>query len=258
MDDWLVEELENGRLEFEDAGKPLLSWQQDSVDTCLFLLREDAELMAGRSKQRRSERMRVRALLHDVFLGISADVFLLCVLAAPISKLAKLTPKNAIPKIRSWWKDAVHPHYLEEVATQLCNEESIVALLTTSRKRRFSQSLSDSHLCLSQTEDINDTSADSGQPLIAATSLRRDVSTPSTDREEGHAVDGSEQILDTGSLTGKVYELTVEDAKSAILRQTAGRVWLTVPFKTQSSPFVTFEVIHKLSRQVAQQRPRMM
>jgi hypothetical protein len=136
---WFFEQLEKERAAFEDESCPLLSWQVDSFAICYNLLREDAESLAKRSKQRRSERLRARTLLVDVFLAIGSEVFLLCVLAAPISKLEKISPKSDIPKIRTWWKTASHPHGLTEIATELCETYSIRTLVSSCQKRKLSE-----------------------------------------------------------------------------------------------------------------------
>ena len=69
---------------------------------------------------------------------------------------------------------------------------------------------------------------------------------------------GNDQLTDQRpeSLAGEVYKLTREDAKVAL--ETAGEVWLTIPFEAHSSPFVTASVSHKRSRQFARQCPRLM
>jgi len=135
----LIEQLEKERASFEEEACPLLSWQIDSFASCYDLLRENAESLEKRSKQRRSERLRARNFLVDVFLAIGPEVFLLCVFAAPISKLEKISSRDAIPKLRTWWKTTSNPHGLTVVATELCEAKSIRALISSCQKRKFSE-----------------------------------------------------------------------------------------------------------------------
>ncbi|OCL14011.1 hypothetical protein AOQ84DRAFT_69950 [Glonium stellatum] len=113
--DWLIEQLEKERATFNNDTYPLLSYQIDAFRSCYDLLREDMVSLAKRSKQSRSERLRARTFLMDVFLGVGPEVFLLCILAAPISKLHKITPKGLLPKLQS------------------------CTLISSSRKRQFSE-----------------------------------------------------------------------------------------------------------------------
>lgn len=137
--DWLIEQLEKERTTFNNDTYPLLSYQIDAFRSCYDLLREDVVSLAKRSKQSRSERLRARTFLMDVFLGVGPEVFLLCILAAPISKLHKITPKGLLPKLQSWWKSASHPQGLTAAATELCEANSISTLISSSRKRQFSE-----------------------------------------------------------------------------------------------------------------------
>jgi hypothetical protein len=98
---WLIEQLEKERAIFDDNTYPLLSDQTDAFKSCYDLQREDAVSLEKRSKQRRSQRVPARTLLMDVFLGVGPEVFILCVLALPMSKLDKLKPKGLILERRS-------------------------------------------------------------------------------------------------------------------------------------------------------------
>ena len=137
--DWLIEQLEKEKATFDEETCPLLSWQIDSFAACCDLLREDAVSLEKRSKQRRSERLRARAFLVDVFLAVGSEVFLLCVFAVPISKLEKISPKDTIPKLRTWWKTTSHPPGLTATAMKLCGANSIRTLISSYLKRKFSE-----------------------------------------------------------------------------------------------------------------------
>jgi hypothetical protein len=71
-------------------------------------------------------------------------MFLLCVFAAPISKLEKISSKDAIPKLRTWWKTVLHPHGLTAIAIELCEAKSIRALISSCQKRKFAEISTDS------------------------------------------------------------------------------------------------------------------
>ncbi|XTI87765.1 hypothetical protein V2W45_1237987, partial [Cenococcum geophilum] len=60
---------------------------------------KDIVSLTKRLKQSCSKRLRVRTFLIDVFLGVGPKVFLLCILAAPILKLHKITLKGLLPKL---------------------------------------------------------------------------------------------------------------------------------------------------------------
>lgn len=134
--DWLTQ-LEKEKATFDDETYPLLSCQTDAFAACCDLLRGDPAPPKQLSKQRCSERQRARTFLVDVFQGVGPEVFLLCALAIPISKLADISPKDAIPKLRTWWKAVSHPHGLTVTAAELCEANSI-RTLTSRQKRKFS------------------------------------------------------------------------------------------------------------------------
>ncbi|QVM05880.1 hypothetical protein D8B26_000587 [Coccidioides posadasii str. Silveira] len=108
--DSLIELLEKELATFGDAAPyPLLSYQINAFLSYYDILREDDASLAKRRKQRRSERNRLRDLLIDIFIGVGAEVYLLCTLALPISRLSAEKSRDFIPKLRLWWKDAPRP-----------------------------------------------------------------------------------------------------------------------------------------------------
>lgn len=124
-----VERLETERATFDDDTHPLPKYQKDAFELCCILLQEDTASLAQRSKQHRSSRLRARTLLIDVFNGLGAGVFLLCTLAATITKLSTITHSDLFPKFRAWWKTSEHPHGLTECAEGLCEAKSIGAFI---------------------------------------------------------------------------------------------------------------------------------
>ncbi|PVH98632.1 hypothetical protein DM02DRAFT_530790 [Periconia macrospinosa] len=141
--DSLLERVERERATFDDEKVPLLSYQASAFISSYDLLREDAVSLAKRSKQRRSERLRARTLLVDVFTGVSPEVFLLCVITTPITKLEKIPPKDIIPMLRVWWRAAPHPRGLTAVATELCDTNSIRTLISSYQQIQLSETSTD-------------------------------------------------------------------------------------------------------------------
>ncbi|EFW14741.1 predicted protein [Coccidioides posadasii str. Silveira] len=93
--DSLIELLEKELATFGDAAPyPLLSYQINAFLSYYDILREDDASLAKRRKQRRS---------------VGAEVYLLCTLALPISRLSAEKSRDFIPKLRLWWKDAPRP-----------------------------------------------------------------------------------------------------------------------------------------------------
>ena len=133
-----IKVLEEELSTFTDRSAPLLSYQLESLKTCYDLLQENKETTKKRSKQRRSEILRARALLTDIYLRVGAEVFLLCAIAAPISTLEKFKPKLLIPKLQEWWRQGLHPKGLEDAAGELCSD-NIVSAIATARKRQYSE-----------------------------------------------------------------------------------------------------------------------
>jgi hypothetical protein len=132
---WFIEQLESIRLTFDDDTYPLSKHQNDAFQRCYELLKEDAISLAKRSKQRRSVRLRARNLLVDVFKSTGRDTFLLCILAACISTLAKVKIKGLVPALRQWWMTVSHPKGLTGTANQVCEANLIDSLVTPTGKR---------------------------------------------------------------------------------------------------------------------------
>lgn len=114
-----IEELESERTTFDDEIHPLPKYQYKAFELCCDLLREDGTSMAQRSDQHRSSRLRVRTLFTDVFVGLGAEVFLLCTLATSITKLSTISHRDLFSQLRAWWKSASHPCGLTETANDL-------------------------------------------------------------------------------------------------------------------------------------------
>ncbi|KAH6719537.1 hypothetical protein BKA61DRAFT_669865 [Leptodontidium sp. MPI-SDFR-AT-0119] len=61
------------------------------------------------------------------------------------------------------------------------------------------------------------------------------------------------------SLTGDVYELTLEDARMVVISdQVPGKIWLTDTFEANYSSFITIPISDELTRRFIIQRPRVM
>jgi hypothetical protein len=137
--DLLLEQLETERSTFGDDAHPLPTYQQDLFRLCCNLLREEPMAQTQKSTKHCYARSRARTLLVDVFTGLGAEVFLLCTLTMSITDLSKVPQKRMLPKLREWWKAATHPNGLTQIANELCNTNSINALVSPTRKRRHSE-----------------------------------------------------------------------------------------------------------------------
>jgi hypothetical protein len=135
---WLIEKLEAVRATFEnDTYKSLLSHK--SLKKCYDLLLEKKTILEGQTKSKRSRRQRVRNIFMEVFRSVGSEVFVLCVLAAPITKLSETKLEDILADIQTWWNTAEHPQELTVAAERFCADNSISALIPPSRKRSLLQ-----------------------------------------------------------------------------------------------------------------------
>ncbi|KAF2843870.1 hypothetical protein T440DRAFT_117054 [Plenodomus tracheiphilus IPT5] len=128
---WLLDAIEAERASFDDEKVPLLSCHAAALKTAIDLLLEDEVSLEKRSKQRRCERLKARTLLVDIYTGVSPEVFMLCIFATTITKLEKVPPKVAVPKLRALSKTKPLPKGLIETTMELCNAYSIDALISS-------------------------------------------------------------------------------------------------------------------------------
>jgi len=50
-------------------------------------------------------------------------------------------------------------------------------------------------------------------------------------------------VMNTGSLSGRVFALTMDDIQFVInSNQVAGSIWMTEPYDNESSPFITITI----------------
>ena len=75
----------------------------------------------------------------DVFIGLGPKVFFLYTLAALISRLATVSVKNLLQKLRGWWKNSPHPHGLAVVVSTLYKANSISTLIPSPLKHLSSK-----------------------------------------------------------------------------------------------------------------------
>lgn len=84
------------------------------------------------------------------------------------------------------------------------------------------------------------------------------MTAPSPSQAQELHIQGQWQGLPLASLTGDVYELTVDDARMiAMSEQISGRIWLTDTYENSTS-FITIPISHELTGQFIIQRPRVM
>ena len=124
-----IEKLEIERARFGNDAHPLPNHQNTAFESSCELLQENAASLNHRSKPQRNLRLRARTLLIDVFVGLGPEVFLLCTLAAAVTKLSTISQRDLFPNLRAWWNIAEHPHGLTECANGLCDSKSIGALI---------------------------------------------------------------------------------------------------------------------------------
>lgn len=132
----ITERLEPEKSTFDDTPHPLLGYQQDAFQRCCDLLRDSTMSQTQKPTKHLYSRLRARTFLLDVFTGLGAEVFLLCVLAVSITDLSKIPHRGIFPTLREWWKTATHPRGLTETANELCASISITSMTTPPKKRR--------------------------------------------------------------------------------------------------------------------------
>jgi hypothetical protein len=123
----LIQLVEIERQKFDESTRTLTAKQNDAFDVWCDLLRENDRRLAKRSKERRSKRLRARALLEHVFTELGPEVFLLCTLATSITWLAEKPREDLVPDLRNWWTTVPHPQGL----TKTANGELITELIAT-------------------------------------------------------------------------------------------------------------------------------
>jgi hypothetical protein len=127
----LLRDIETERALFNDEEIPILSYQAAALRTVLKLLQEDKTSLESRPKQTRSERRRARTLLVDIYVGVSAEVFMLCIFATTVSKMHKFRPRLVVPRLKTWLMANPLPKGLTAITTKLCNAHSIDTLVNS-------------------------------------------------------------------------------------------------------------------------------
>lgn len=107
---------------FDDDARPLLSSQLNAFQACSKLIKEQPLARMQITKKQRYGRLRGRTFLLDVFHNLGPELFILCCLTISISELSRIGQKDAVPKLREWWKCVNHPRGLTEIAGTLCRD----------------------------------------------------------------------------------------------------------------------------------------
>jgi hypothetical protein len=123
--EWLIQQLEIERRHFERSPSELTPKQRKDFRVWHELLSESPTSLASRSKERKSKRLRARALLSSVFLELGPKVFLLCTLATSFSKLAEKPRPNLNQDLGLWWSTVPRLTGLTQIATDICKANSI-------------------------------------------------------------------------------------------------------------------------------------
>lgn len=124
---------------FDDNLYVLPTYQRNRFEGFLRCLQEDEKTVANRSAQSRSRQFRIRAVLADIFQGISPDLFVLTTLSTSATKLCGVTQRGLIPELRNWWQKVTHPKGLSLLATQLLEEHLIHNLIKPTVKRKVDE-----------------------------------------------------------------------------------------------------------------------
>lgn len=135
----VIDSIKTALTQFNDQPCPLLLSQLELFRCYLEILREDTTSLAARSKQRRSERQRVRDTVVDIYVAVGKEVFVLCVIAVQASKITHKATKDLIPSLRQWWKTAPRPELLTTTTEEVCGTYSIESLISSSRKRKLAE-----------------------------------------------------------------------------------------------------------------------
>lgn len=127
----LIQQVEIEWKNFDESTRALTAKQSKAFDVWCDLLREGDVQLKKRSKERRSKRLRARALSERVFMELGPEVFLLCTLATSITKLAENPRENLVPDLRKWWATVPHPQGLTKTANEVCEVKLIAELIAT-------------------------------------------------------------------------------------------------------------------------------
>jgi len=95
---WLIEKLKQVRAEFENNTYKLLLLQKSLKMYC-DLLKESNAILNRKTTLTRSRRQQARNIFTEVFRSFGPKVFLLYILAAPITKLCEIKFKDILADI---------------------------------------------------------------------------------------------------------------------------------------------------------------
>ncbi|KAH7459892.1 hypothetical protein FOMA001_g19868 [Fusarium oxysporum f. sp. matthiolae] len=120
---------------FDDNVTQLLAPQLEAlsaINNIMQAAREDRL-----PKQRLAERRRIRSLMADVLLILGQEMFLLCAMALPVSKLLSIKHKLLFKILQEWWRSSPRPRGLTTTAVRFCGP--IQEQVSLGRKRKFEE-----------------------------------------------------------------------------------------------------------------------
>lgn len=120
---------------FDDNAAKLLSPQLEALSSIASTMQ--AKKDSGLPKQRIAERKRIRSIMTDVLLILGPEMFLLCALALPVSKLQSIKHKVLFKILQEWWKTSPRPRGLTTTAARFCGP--IQEEASAGRKRKFEE-----------------------------------------------------------------------------------------------------------------------
>lgn len=120
---------------FDDNATQLLSPQLESFSTISKIMSEiDEEKI---TKQRKADRIRIRSVMTDVLLMLGPEMFLLCAVALPISRLLSVKHRMLFKILRDWWNISPRPRGLTTTAVRFCG--AVQDRVSRSRKRKIEE-----------------------------------------------------------------------------------------------------------------------
>ena len=133
----VADKLEIELSTFSEHSICAMSHQLQAFDIVYSTFHEDDNALQRRSKQRRSEVVRARNLLSDVYLRFGSELFTLFAFALPISSIAKLKTQRILQNLEKWWTTIHQPAGLKALSSHLCEKNGIRKAIVSCQKRQF-------------------------------------------------------------------------------------------------------------------------
>lgn len=127
----VIRRLEKELKLFGDVPGQLLTTQLEALSSFMKEFASDDTNINGRPK---SERKLLRAFMCDVFAILGKDCFTLCILSIPRTLLKRISSKEVLPAIQTWWLAQPRPRALTAAANAVVQEaEPVVRAIRESK-----------------------------------------------------------------------------------------------------------------------------